>query len=140
MEHFLVLLVLVVLRLQLEVIVFGLNDVLTDLLELALFLLQPQGLRADLDLQIGVLRGQIPIQGLCLPQALLHHMQLLGQIVHLRLLRQVQARGHLCLQLGAFLLELSDFGVTGKLKLLIPVVLPLLLKVRFFVTLLVIGI
>ena len=42
----------------------------------------------------------------------------------------MQARGHLGLQLGAFLLKFSDFGVTGKFKLLIPVVLTLLLKVR----------
>ena len=86
------------------------------------------------------MRGQIPIQGLCLAQALLDHMQLMGQVVHLRVLRQVQARGHLGLQLGAFLLEVSDFGVTGKFKLLIPVFLPLLLKVRLLVTILVIGI
>ena len=40
-ERLLVLLVLVVLRLQLEVVLFGLNDVLASLLELALFLLEP---------------------------------------------------------------------------------------------------
>ena len=78
MEGLLVLLVLVVLRLQLEVVLFGLNDVLASLLELALFFLEPQGLGAELDLQVAVMRGQIPIQGICLPQALLHHMQLMG--------------------------------------------------------------
>ena len=139
-ERLLVLLVLVVLRLQLEVVLFGLNDVLASLLELALFILEPQGLGAELDLQVAVMRGQIPIQGLCLPQALLDHMQLMGQGVHLRLLRQVQARGHLGLQLGAFLLELSDFGVTGKFKLLIPIVLTLFLKVRLFLSIHVIRI